>query len=167
MLGKCNSYTTWEKGPYVICEQRRSRSAYASMQSDLAFSVDIYYSIHWFCKPDQPAQVKIQIQSKSTQQAHNIKITSYQRRCDVITSHRRWYDVILTLCACLVIWSLTGRSLVLYYLLLLWFSGSLWPLIPFQLNWKLSSDQPGLKGVYRVLKSLLHWSDFIEPSLIF
>ena len=24
---------------------------------------------------------------------------SYQRRCDVITSHRRWYDVILTLCA--------------------------------------------------------------------
>ena len=26
-------------------------------------------------------------------------MTSYQRRCDVITSHRRWYDVILTLCA--------------------------------------------------------------------
>ena len=35
----------------------------------------------------------------SSQQAHNIKMTSYQRRCDVITSHRRWYDVILTLCA--------------------------------------------------------------------
>ena len=34
-----------------------------------------------------------------TQQAHNMKMTSYQRRCDVITSHRRWYDVILTLCA--------------------------------------------------------------------
>ena len=34
-----------------------------------------------------------------TQQAHNIKMMSYQRRCDVITSHRRWYDVILTLCA--------------------------------------------------------------------
>ena len=33
------------------------------------------------------------------QQAHNIKMTSYQRRYDVITSHRRWYDVILTLCA--------------------------------------------------------------------
>ena len=30
------------------------------------------------------------------QQAHNVKMTSYQRRCDVITSHRRWYDVILT-----------------------------------------------------------------------
>ena len=26
-------------------------------------------------------------------------MTSYQRRCDVITSHRRWYDVILMLCA--------------------------------------------------------------------
>ena len=24
-----------------------------------------------------------------TQQAHNVKMTSYQRRCDVITSHRR------------------------------------------------------------------------------
>ena len=34
------------------------------------------------------------------QQAYNIKMTSYQRQCDVITSHRRWYDVILTLCAC-------------------------------------------------------------------
>ena len=33
-----------------------------------------------------------------SQQAHNIKLTSYQRWCDVITSHRRWYDVILTLC---------------------------------------------------------------------
>ena len=36
---------------------------------------------------------------KWTQQANNIKMTSYERRCDVITSHRRWYDVILTLCA--------------------------------------------------------------------
>ena len=26
---------------------------------------------------------------KRTQWAHNFKITSYQRRCDVITSHRR------------------------------------------------------------------------------
>ena len=38
----------------------------------------------------------------TTQQAHNVKMTSYQRRCDVITSHRRWYDVILMLCACWV-----------------------------------------------------------------
>ena len=35
-----------------------------------------------------------------TQWAHNVKMTSYQRRCDVITSHRRWYDVILIVCAC-------------------------------------------------------------------
>ena len=35
----------------------------------------------------------------------DIKMTSYQRRCDVITSHRRWYDVILTLCAhCIGLW---------------------------------------------------------------
>ena len=36
---------------------------------------------------------------KTTQQAHNIKMTSSQRRCDVSTLHRRWYDVMLTLCA--------------------------------------------------------------------
>ena len=36
----------------------------------------------------------------TTQWAHNVKMTSYQRQCDVITSHRRWYDVILILCAC-------------------------------------------------------------------
>ena len=35
-----------------------------------------------------------------SQRAQNVKLTSYQRRCDVITSHRRWYDVILMLCAC-------------------------------------------------------------------
>ena len=30
-----------------------------------------------------------------TQRAHDVKMTSYERRCDVITSHRRRYDVIL------------------------------------------------------------------------
>ena len=34
------------------------------------------------------------------QQAHNLKTTSYQRRCDVITSHRRRYGVVLTSRAC-------------------------------------------------------------------
>ena len=33
------------------------------------------------------------------QRAHDIKMTSYQRQCDVMTSHRRRYDVILTSCA--------------------------------------------------------------------
>ena len=46
-------------------------------------------------------------------------MTSYQRRCDVITSHRRWYDVILTLCAHWVI-----------------FSGPLWLLRTFWDFWK-------------------------------
>ena len=41
---------------------------------------------------------------KVTQWVHNVKMTSYQRRCDVITSHRRWYDVILMLFAC---WEVT------------------------------------------------------------
>ena len=37
-----------------------------------------------------------------SQRAHDVKMTSYQRRCDVMTSHRRRSDVILTLCACWV-----------------------------------------------------------------
>ena len=47
---------------------------------------------------DQTAQMRRQI----SQWAHNVKMTSYQRRCDVISSHRRWYDVILMLFACWV-----------------------------------------------------------------
>ena len=34
-----------------------------------------------------------------SQWAFGAKMTLYQRRCDVITSHRRWYDVIFTSCA--------------------------------------------------------------------
>ena len=34
-------------------------------------------------------------QTGLSQWAHNVKMTLYQRRCDVITSHRRWYDIIL------------------------------------------------------------------------
>ena len=37
---------------------------------------------------------------ESTQQAHDVIMTSYQRRCDVMTSHRRRSDVIMTTCAC-------------------------------------------------------------------
>ena len=47
-----------------------------------------------------------------SQWAHNVKMTSYQRRCDVITSHRRWYDIILMLCVCWVVnISLDKRSI--------------------------------------------------------
>ena len=31
------------------------------------------------------------------QQAHDVETPSYQRRCDVMTSHRRYYDVVLRL----------------------------------------------------------------------
>ena len=36
--------------------------------------------------------------AENAQQAHNLKTTSYQRRCDVMTSHRRRYGVVLTSC---------------------------------------------------------------------
>ena len=32
----------------------------------------------------------------SSQQAYNLENTSCQRRCDVITSHRHWFDVVLS-----------------------------------------------------------------------
>ena len=36
----------------------------------------------------------------TSQRAHEVRMTSYQCRCDVMTSHRRRSDVILTSCAC-------------------------------------------------------------------
>ena len=33
---------------------------------------------------------------ETSKRVHDVKMTSYERRCDVMTSHRRWYDVILT-----------------------------------------------------------------------
>ena len=37
-----------------------------------------------------------------TQQAHDVYTTAAQRRCNVMTLHRRWGDVALTSCACRV-----------------------------------------------------------------
>ena len=38
----------------------------------------------------------------ASQRVHDVKMASYWRRCDVITSHRRQYDVITTSCSCWV-----------------------------------------------------------------
>ena len=64
----------------------------------------LYYSLVVFLSPWQS---KLHCWSLS-QWAHNVKMTSYQRRCDVITSHRRWYDVILMMCAC---WAVFRRQI--------------------------------------------------------
>ena len=47
--------TTWEKGSYVICKQQRSRSAHASMQSDLSIiCLSIYSTVSiLFAQVDQ------------------------------------------------------------------------------------------------------------------
>ena len=52
-----------------------------------------------------------------SQRAHDVIMTSYQRRCDVIrcdvmTSHRRRSDVIMTSCAC---WDTSNLCLCLGY----------------------------------------------------
>ena len=36
----------------------------------------------------------------TTQRAHDVNTTSPQRRCNVLTLHRRWGDVVFTSCAC-------------------------------------------------------------------
>lgn len=43
-----------------------------------------------------------------TQRAHNVEKISYWRRCDLIMSHRRQYDVVTMSCAC---WVRTDKSL--------------------------------------------------------
>ena len=35
-----------------------------------------------------------------SQQAHDVEMTSDRRRCDVIVSHRRQFDVVTTSCVC-------------------------------------------------------------------
>ena len=79
------------------------------------------------CPKERPVKILIRLRgragwSESSQWAHNNTMTSYQRRCDVITSHRRWYDVILTLCAhwvrCVLMWKirfLTLRLILINY----------------------------------------------------
>ena len=37
---------------------------------------------------------------ETTQRAHDVNITSPQCRCNVMTLHRRWGDVVFTSCAC-------------------------------------------------------------------
>ena len=39
---------------------------------------------------------------KATQRAHDVYTTSARRRCNVMTLHWRWSDVVLTSCACWV-----------------------------------------------------------------
>ena len=44
---------------------------------------------------------QVALTTSANSQAHNVKATSYRSRCDM-TSHRRWYNVTLRLCACWV-----------------------------------------------------------------
>ena len=36
---------------------------------------------------------------KEREQAHDVKTTSDQRGCDIMTSLRHWYNIVLRLCA--------------------------------------------------------------------
>ena len=53
--------------------------------------VNVYDIYPPFCLPETT-----QVFTLKAQRAHDVKMTSCQRRCDVITSHRRRYSVILT-----------------------------------------------------------------------
>ena len=45
----------------------------------------------------------------TSRRAHDVYTTSAQRRCNVMTLHRRWGDVVLTSCAC---WDLGLHNLI-------------------------------------------------------
>ena len=64
----------WEKGPYVICEQRRSKSACACIQSDLdilCLSTSTSVSVDSENEgPDQPAQICRLIRASIVCQLH-------------------------------------------------------------------------------------------------
>ena len=63
------------------------------------------------------------IHYKDTQWAHDVRMTSYQRRCDVMTSHRRRSDVILMSCACWAcFWPFSDCSLLRSGSFLVWLS---------------------------------------------
>ena len=51
---------------------------------------------HWRLPRSIFVCVRFTEYSKAQQQAHDVKMTSYQRWCNVMTSHRRRYDVILS-----------------------------------------------------------------------
>ena len=70
---------------------------FCALSLSLSLSLCVYSFI--LCIQYSNCLRKMVLCTRYTQQAHNVKMTSFQRRCDVITSHRRWYDVILTLCA--------------------------------------------------------------------
>ena len=50
-----------------------------------------------------------------SQRAHKVDLTSYWRRCDVMTSHRRQYDIVSTSCACTDVSRVRLRFSLLYY----------------------------------------------------
>ena len=60
------------------------------------YSVIFYVYIHKFYTSIEWLYMYIIV---ATQRALDVKMTSYQRRCDVMTSHRRRSDVIFTSCA--------------------------------------------------------------------
>ena len=53
----------------------------------------------------------------TSMQRHDVNITSSQRRCNVMTLHRRWGDVIFTSCAR---WGLSSPSEIAYQCITLW-----------------------------------------------
>ena len=97
--------TLWTTGPSIVFAIVLSLSSVlASASTNVSFalrclrsfillSLTIKSLLFYFLAPSPNLIVIL------AEQAHNIKMTSYQRRCDVITSHRRWYDIILPLCA--------------------------------------------------------------------
>ena len=100
-------YTT--PSPHPTTPRPRFKSPFLCILRRFLLPIHINQKAHKN-KPNYFTSVQRELNLRATSQwAHNVKMMSYQRRCYVITSHRRWYDVILMLFAC---WDCTLAALV-------------------------------------------------------
>ena len=57
-------------------------------------------NIWYWNNPDDIRLIWQRLRQTHTQRAHNVYITSHSRRSNVMTLHRRWNDIVLTLRVC-------------------------------------------------------------------
>ena len=65
-----------------------------------------------------------------SQRAQEVAMTSYRRRCDVITSHRRQFNVFMTSCACWVMKLQENDTVVIAFFFFLLLTTASLPISP-------------------------------------
>ena len=88
-----------------------------NVDKKIIFSSNYLQAICMYTESKRPTEEKVAqtsgwtaIAHNESQQAYEVYTTSAQHRCNVMTLHRSWDDVVLTSCACweyAIVWSLT------------------------------------------------------------